>query len=210
MLFDATLFRRIVPPLAESWRRRSFEPCRELCVELLPVAEVFGTRYHIAHEDLLLSRAAGALPFDRHYWQLLVGEILMVAAAEIPEIEIAPATLCTLCGVQPGPDAVTQRAEFAPIQQALYGKRDLSFGTKTFRPEHAGYNNVDDVKRLAEYLGAVDTAAWSADALRSLPGPADAEDREEELAQTLDWFSLFVDLYRRSADAGQVIIAEIL
>ena len=37
LLLDGALFaERMRPALAASWRRRSFEPCREFCAALLP------------------------------------------------------------------------------------------------------------------------------------------------------------------------------
>src|SRR5947209_6384025 len=101
MLLDADLFkRRMSPALAASWRLRSFDPCRALCADLAPLALAFTAGLPTGPEEPLLCKVARDLPFDRHFWHLLVGELLLYAAAEIPEIQIAPATLC--CLLAPG------------------------------------------------------------------------------------------------------------
>jgi len=211
ILIEADLFHRdIVPPLTESWQQRSFRPCQQLLATLMPAGQAFAAKYHIGPQDLLLLETARSLPFDRQYWQLLLGEILLVAATEIPEIEIDPDTLGCLFAPDKYPDEAVSRPQFSPIQQALYGTRDLAFGRKLFRPEHAGYNDVEDVLRLAAYLDAVDMANWSIDGLRRLPGLTEDVEREEELEHARAWFPLFTDLYRRAAGARQVIVAEIL
>src|SRR5262249_55970127 len=96
-LLNDTAFReRIRPALSASRQARSFAPCRAVCRELLPAAAAFRERYHLAKDDLLLPRIADGLAFDRHVWRVLVGEILLVAADDVPKIEVAPETLCCL------------------------------------------------------------------------------------------------------------------
>jgi hypothetical protein len=209
MLLDATLFHRdIVPSLAACWRQRRFAACQPLCVSLLPAARSFAAQYHVAWDDLLLPKVAQRLPFDRHYWQLLTGEILMIAATEIPEIPVSADTLCALLASEFRPDELPPRARFEPVHEALFGARDLAFGDKLFRPEHAGYNDTDDVIRLAGYLGSIDVAAWSPDRLAALPGLLEDADRAEELEDIRQWFPAFAELYHRAAGAGQIIVAE--
>src|SRR6516164_7163015 len=145
LLHDAARFHEALrPALAEAWRRRSFEPCRALCSALAPAAVGFAERYHTGHDEPLLAQVArGGVPFDRDFWRLLVGEALLYGAASVPEILTAPDTLCRL---------LAAGSESAPIRQAHFGSRDLTFGGGFYRPDAAGLNDVADVARLAEYL----------------------------------------------------------
>ncbi len=207
MVFDAPLFRdRLTPALTASWRRRSFEPARELCSALLPAVIEFRDRYHTGPDEPLPVRVVNGLAFDRGLWRLLVGELLMYAAAEMPELQTAPETLSLLLG--PGEDAGPERENWSPIRQAHFGSHDLVFGG-FYRPEHAGYNDAPDVLRLAAYLDIVDPAAWTADALAPLAGP-DSEDQEDELAFARQCFKGLRELYRQAAARGRVIICEVL
>jgi hypothetical protein len=211
MLLDAELFCRwIRPALAASWQCRSFDPCRALCSELAPVALAFMERFHTGPEEPFLCKVARGLPFDRHFWQLLAGELLLYAAAEIPEIEIAPDTLCCLLAPQNYRQGTVPRERFAPIQQAHYGSRELLFGARYYRPEHAGYNDMEDVARLSDYLAAQSAEAWSLGDLAELRDMTDEEERREELAFAREWFPALRDLYRRAATLGQVIVCETL
>src|SRR5207248_429830 len=92
LLHDAGRFRdEIRPALAEAWRRRSFEPCRPLCATLAPAALAFAERYHTGHYEALLAQIGrGAVPFDRDFWRLLVGEVLLYGAAAVPDILTTP------------------------------------------------------------------------------------------------------------------------
>src|SRR5262249_35683574 len=98
------------------------------------------------------------------------------------------------------------RADFAPIQRALFGSRDLTFGLAVYRPDHAGWNDADDVQRLAAYLSCVDVQRWTANDLAGLESLADDEDRAEELEYAREWFPDLVDLYRRTAKQGNIVI----
>src|SRR5262245_66124779 len=82
---------RIRPALAAARQGRSFAPCQALCAELLPTARGFHERYHL-EEEMLIAQVARGFLYDRDCWRLLVGEILLVTAVEIPEIETAPET----------------------------------------------------------------------------------------------------------------------
>ena len=110
----------------------------------------------------------------------VVGEVLLFTAVEIPEFETCEETLCRLLAPplptlpRPGGRAgwgqvVDQREHWVPIQQAHRGTRDLMFGSAVYRPEHAGYNNVDDVSRIADYLSAVRPENWRPADLMGLP-----------------------------------------
>jgi hypothetical protein len=210
LLLDAGEFHaQLRPPLAASWRSRSFAPCHALCQNLLPRAREFATRYHLSAEEPLLSRVAGGLPFDRTLWQHVVGEVLWFGAAEIPEIQTAEQALTCLLAPGGAPPDISERPAWTPIRQAHNGSRDLVFGGGYYRPDHAGWNDLDDVQRLATYLKAVDPVRWrSADLLAWSDLPA--EDREDELAFARDWFSALVDLYHQAAEAHQVVVCESL
>ncbi len=211
MLFDADLFsRRISPALAASWRLRSFEPCRTLCSDLVPAALAFTQGFATGPEEPLLCKVARDLPFDRHFWQLLVGELLFYAAAEIPEIQIAPDTLCCLLAPEVYRQGAVPRARFAPIQQAHFGKRELLFGARCYRAEHAGYNDLADVAALDEYLASQTRENWTVADLMELRDVAGDEERQEELDFAREWFPALRELYQRAAAQGQVIVCEIL
>jgi hypothetical protein len=210
-LLEAPAFQEhIRPALAAAWRQRSFAPCRALCQGLLPAVQAFGERYAIADEEPLVAKAARGLPFDRDYWTLLAGEVLLYAAVEVPEIEVAPDTLCAILAPErldqePGP-----REQRAPVEQAHFGSRDLRFGTRLYRPERVGLNDAADVDRLAAYLDTVDPNRWTVADLVRLPDLANNEERAEELAFVRDWFPALQELYRRAAASGLVVVCEVL
>jgi hypothetical protein len=211
LLLDGRLFHEAIrPALAAAWQQRSFEPCLPLATRLGPAVRAFAERYHLGTEEPLLTQVARGLPFDRHFWTLLVGEALLYGAAEVPEFQTAPETLCCLLAPEHCREGEVPRERFAPIQQAHYGSRDLDFGGKLYRPEHAGYNDAVDVARLAAYLGGVDPGRWSAADLALLPALADEEERAEELEFVRDWFPALQDLYRRAETLGQIVVCEVL
>jgi hypothetical protein len=207
LVLDGVAFEQDVrPALAASWRQRSFEPCRPLCAALAADAVAFAQRYHTGEEVPFIVRGAGGLPFDRAFWRRLVGEVLLVAAVEIPEFPTCPDALCRL--LAPGSDPDLPRTQMPPILQAHRGSRDLIFGTAVYRPENAGYNNAADVARLAEYLAAVRTEAWTPDALAGLEGAEDEEARTEELACAREALAALRDLYRKAHAANRVVVVE--
>lgn len=211
LLLDAGYFHgQAQPALAESWRRRSFAPCRDLCLGLLPRARQFSERYWIADQETLLERAAAGLPFDRSIWRLLAGEVLLYAAADLPEIQTAPETLLLLLEPARYAQGPVARDCDSPIEQAHYGARDLRFGPAFYRPEHAGTNNASDVVRLAGYLSAVETNRWTPADLTALRGAPTAADRIEELEWARDCFSALRELYTEAARREQVVIVEAL
>jgi hypothetical protein len=204
LLHDAARFHEeIRPALSATWRRRTFEPARALCAALAPAAVAFAERYHTGNEEPLLARVAGvtAVPFARDVWRLLVGEVLLYGAASVPESLTAPDTLAHLLAAGEG--------DAAPIQQAHYGSHPLVFGGGFYRPDAAGYNDVADVARLADYLAGVDPAPWTVGALDGLPELAD-EERAEELEFARQVFSLLAAMYREARDGGQVVVCETL
>ena len=87
LVLDADLFHRLITPaLAASWRQRSFGPCHDLCVLLLPTVLDWRDRYPTGGGEPLPARVVEGLPFDRDLWRLLVGEVLLYAAVEVPEV----------------------------------------------------------------------------------------------------------------------------
>jgi hypothetical protein len=209
MLFDAGFYsKEIQPALAESWARRSFDPCRRLSTLLTDAAHRFSEIYHTGPEEPLLLQVARDIPFDRRFWQLLAGEVLLFAATEIPEFPVCPETLGRL--LAPGSPAREDlpRQEWPPIYQAHYGSRYLQFGARAYRPEQAGFSNVDDVARLADYLANLDPAQWSAAHLS--PFIEDNEARQEELEDARDWFPALCDLYTGARTGGNVMVCEVL
>jgi hypothetical protein len=208
LVHDRAVFEdRLRPALAAAWRERSFLPCVELCREWSSAARDQAARLHIDCDEILLFQIPNRLPFDRAFWQTLVGELLHFAARDIPEFPPNFDTILHLLGCPANPE-VLPRTALPPIAQALQGSRDLVFGTAVYRPEHAGYNNASDVRRLAEELGKVPVEAWTTHDLTGLADLQDEEDRTDELAFAQEWFAALRNLYRRAADTGRVIILE--
>jgi hypothetical protein len=209
MLLDADVFYlRMSPALAASWRLRSFDPCRALCAELVPAVAAFQENFHTGSEEPLVCKVARDLAFDRHYWHLLVSELLVYAATEIPEIQIAPETLCCLLAPETYRQAPEPRAYFAPIQQAHFGRRELLFGTRCYRPENAGYNDTEDVARLSFYLADQNPDQWTLADLADLREITDEEERQEELEFAREWYPALAQLYQRAAARQQIVVCE--
>lgn len=203
-----TFLESIRPVFAASWRLRSFEPCRSLCHQFLPAARDYTERYHLGEEETLVARVAAGLSFDRAVWRLLVGEMLLFAAVEIPEFQSNAETLrCLLAPEQYRGEAML-REQFTPIQQVLRGSRDVTFGVAIYRPEQAGYNDPEDVARLAAYLAAVQPQRWTVDDLWALPDIQDDDERADELAFVREWFPVLVDLYQHARSEQHVLVIE--
>jgi len=221
----ATYTQRIHPTLARSWRLQSFEPCRELCRELLPDAQSYAERYHTGSLVPLLQQVAeGQVPgltFDRTLWKQLVGEVLLFAATDIPEFQTVADTFCCLlapdlyhagqAGIDPADPQgyLGRREQFAPIQQVLWGSRDLTFGSAVYRPDHAGLNLAHDMDRLTEFLNNVDPLLWTEADLAALRDVAE-DDRAEELTYAREWFPVLRDFFRKVRENGQVLVHECL
>jgi len=184
LLLDGhTFHERMTPVLAACWRERSFAPCRGLCAVLAPGAIAYTERYHTGPDEPLLCRIArgeGVPQFDAGLWRFLAGEVLLYGAADMPEVQTSPETLCRLLA----PDRVGRggpREQFAPIEA-----------------------------RLAGYLAAVNPDPWRPADLAGLPDAPDDEARAEELAFARECLASLQDLYGRAARAGQVIVCEVL
>jgi hypothetical protein len=211
LLLDASDFHvRIRPALSAAWLGRNFDPCKGLCEALLPAARDFAQRYRLGAEEPLLACVARGLPFDRDLWRHLVGEVLWYGAAEIPEFQTAPESLCCLLAPERYGARSPDRERFAPIEQVHYGSRDLVFGGAYYRPDQAGYNDAADVDRLAAYLDGLDPASWTTAGLASLEGAESEEDQTEELAFVRDWFPVLRDLYRGARLRRHVVVCETL
>jgi hypothetical protein len=209
LCLDGEMFaRQIRPALAESWRQRRFEPCLELCNQLLPAARDYTARYHTGEEEPLVARIASGLPFDRACWRLLVGEMLLFAAIEIPELQTNAETLCCLLAPEAYRSGNLDRARFTPIEQVLRGGRDLTFGSAVYRPEHTGYNDAVDVVRLAAFLTSVRPERWTVEDLLELRDVEDDDERADELVFVREWFPVLVELYQRLQKRGQVVVIE--
>jgi hypothetical protein len=194
------------PALGASWRQRSFEPCRALCTALAPAARAFAERYHTGAAESPIVGVAGGLPFDRASWRLLAGEILLVAAADVPEFQTAADALCCLLARDVTPHTELPREHRPAILQAHQGSRDLTFGGAVYRPEHAGYNDAADVARLADYLTGLRPETWRPEALDGLLETE--EERTDELAFVREWFPVLRDLYRDARERGRVLVLE--
>ena len=203
-----TYLNRIRPALADSWRKRTFDPCRSLCNDLLPAAQEYNHRYHTGEEESLVARVAQGMPFDRACWRLMVGEVLLFAAVEIPEFQSNAETLCCLLAPEQARRPAMVHEQFALIEQVLRGSRDVTFGAAIYRPDRAGYNDPDDVARLTAYLAAVQPQRWTMDDLRSLGDLANEGERADELAFVREWFPVLVELYQRTQAAKRVLVIE--
>ncbi len=206
LVLDAAVYEeQIRPALAASWRQRSFAPCLPVCAALLPFARVYAERYHVGTDEPMLSQVLAGLSFDRAFWRTLAGELLLYAAAEIPEFQTCEETLVRL--LAPGYDPARPRSEMPPIVQAHRGSRDLTFGTAVYRPDYAGYNSCADVARLSDYLASVQPKEWSSADLTGFDGFS-AEEAADELEFAREWFPALADLFRRARERGQVLMHE--
>lgn len=203
VLFDADRFHgQIVPALAASWRERRFDPCRPLCEGIL--SHWHETELGTSATTLCARIARGGLRFDRDIWRLLVGEVLLYSAAELPEIETMPVALSHLLGSVPG----RGREHFHWIDQVHYGTRDLCFGGGYYHPEQAGYNDLPDVARLADCLAAVRPETWKSEQLLAMPALETDEDRDEELEYVREWYPSLSGMYAGAREKSQVIVCE--
>jgi hypothetical protein len=209
LLVDATRFHQDMrPALAASWRQRSFEPCRALCTGLAPAAVSFTERYGRPTEGPFLCQVARGLAFHPDFWNLLVGEVLLHGAAAMSEVQADPDTLCCLLAGAPYEDSLP-RERFAPVHQALFGARELTFGAKYYRPLQAGCNDSDDVSRLVHYLRSVRPERWTVADLQALSVVADDGERAEELEMARDWFPSLRELYVHASQQGHIVVREI-
>lgn len=171
----------LVPTLSASWRERSFKPII-LC----------GIATSIAPD----------MPFRRDVWRILVGELLLACAAELPELETPLDSFARLTGQL----LAGARADFSSIQRAILGSRDVSFGGGYYRPDQAGWNDATDVGRLTTWLRTVNPENWKS---IDLPGATEPE-REDELAFAREWFPELAAMYDRADRNSYVIVSELV
>jgi|SRR5262245_32032866 len=197
MLHDAERFDALIrPALGASWWQRSIEPLRSLQLALREEVERFVTENRVRREDLVLHSLHPRMPFDRNTWRIIAGEVLLLAAAEVPEIPDVEETLVRLQGEDPS------------IHRAYHGTHNLCFGGAWYRPDHAGYNATDDVLRLANWLTSIDLDRFQ-DKL-SGPSQTDENEQQEELAFTTQAFKQLAAVYDRARTCGQLILCEVI
>jgi hypothetical protein len=207
LVHDRSVFEQSLrPALTAAWTQRSFAPCFAVCRDWITAAREYVGRYHVNPEGILLFQMEQGLHFDRALWRTLAGELLLFAACEVPQIPRFVDSLVAL--LAPSASENVPRTERPAIDQALHGSRDLAFGTALYRPQHAGYNDADDVARLAAYLTSIQSEQWTTANIPALPGLETEEDRAEEITFAREWLAVLADLYRRSAEAGRVIVLE--
>jgi hypothetical protein len=208
MLVDLAFFQdRVRPALSASWRSRSFEPCQELRDSLIVAGHDFAERFHCNFEDSLLHHFRADMPFDRSLWRGLVSEVLLYGAKQIPEVPDVFDGLARLLNCQVQGDASNSREQFDPLQQIQHGSRDLCFGGGYYRPEHAGYNSLEDVARLTAYLDSIRTDTWKVSDLDETPG-LDAEDAHAELEYAGQGFKVVCDLYHQAQVDKHIVVCE--
>jgi hypothetical protein len=207
MLHDAERFHELIRPvLAASWRQRGFAPCEALRSALTAEMIRFLSANRIREEESILLRVGSELPFGREMWRYLVGEVLLVAAAELPEIHVPEETLCRLA--QPADREPAMRDRSQPMEQVLHGARDLNFGGGWYRPDAAGWNDTDDVIRLTAYLAALNPQMWTPAKLPS--GDENDEDRQEEVEFARESLVSLRAMYERARTRGQILVCELL
>jgi hypothetical protein len=186
-LLEETFFRwRLRPVLAECRRTQSFNACKPLCRELLKRSG--------DAPDSLMAQVSQGLAYQARTWQALIGELLAAGAEQTPRLSLNPCLLCSIHGCAPE----RHRPGLTPVQQALYGAKEVDFGVGVYRPEHAGLNDSDDVRRLTAYLESVDPATWSR------PAMVDTEDFADSQAS---WPEL-VSMYQAAQRRGWLVISE--
>jgi hypothetical protein len=208
-LVDSSWFYdRFRPALAASWRQKSFQPCRQLCAALNEAADRFAATYNGLVGTSIVTAVAAGLAFDRHVWRCLVGEALLYGASEIPEIHLAVECLTRLLAPNRAPRLEGPRELLAPVQQALFGARDLEFGSAIYRPEQVGMNDTTDVQRLADYFESVEPREWTTADLGVADPLLDDEESAAELEYVRECFSALCQMYVGARNRRQVIICE--
>ena len=200
LLNRAWMLDTLRPALAAGWRSRSFAPCLPLCRELAAARPV--------PDDSILRSVLSGVPYDKALWHALVGECLVHGADDMPRVPCMIETLCCWLAPERLAGQRADRTAFTPIEQVYFGTRDLRFGGGWHRPEHVGWNDADDVVRLAATLHAIEPASWTAAALAPLPDLADDADRAEELAYVRDWWPALVGMYEQAQVSRQIIVCE--
>jgi hypothetical protein len=192
-LHDADAFRgRVLPLLGACRRRRSFAPARPLLFDLVPAAQSFRERFAPGGGPLLIEEAAAGAAFDVGRWKLLVGEVLLVGAADVPLLPAVPETL----------DRVLPADLLAAV---TLGPRPLEFAGMPYRPGAAGWADPAEAAALADALDARLAAGWEVAALEGVPG---LDDPAEESADLAEWLAGRVALLRGATARNQAVVGE--
>lgn len=189
----------VIPALTSSWRRRNFAPITELGRKLAAFSGNDPPQSYDSRTQPISQPGVETTGFCPDWWELRVAEALLASVSKLPEIETPLESWSRLLRQE----LADRRELFSPIQQAVLGNRDL-FLSRYYRPENAGWNDRDDVCRLAAWLGTVDPNSWVADDLNHLS----LEDRGEELAYAQEWFPLLAEMYEGAEKDGFVILCE--
>jgi hypothetical protein len=206
---DAGFFhQRIQPVLARCRRARSFAVGRSLFVELLPRVKEYHASYHGLGGPTLVEQAAQGLSYDPAIWRAVAGEVLLFAADQLPLLNLSLTGLCCLLAGSMEAGLESARPRFAPIQQVLFGSRDLLFGGSCYRPDVAGYNDLADVARLVVYLKTIDPGAWQPADLMAMKVLPDDEEQVEELEFVRQSWPDLVELYRKASEKRQIVACE--
>jgi hypothetical protein len=194
--------------MAECRRLRSFRPCLALCRSMAAAAQDYWRRFHIGDDVPLVCQVDAGSRYEPNIWELLVGELIVVGAQQIPEIALAPEMLCRLAAGGPVEIDPLERESFAPMQQAHLGTRALRLGPAHYRPRHVGWNDSDAVARLAAYLAAVSPETWAGETLIQCGVEPDEAADERDYAITC--LTDLRNVYDGAAAAGLIIVAELI
>jgi hypothetical protein len=199
MLHDPQRFHGLLSPaLAASWRQRRFDSCEQLRTELSAELSRFVEENRIRREDLFLFRAGPSIPFGRDLWRVLIGEVLLCAAADVPEI---PAAVETLRRLLPSDDRIIQ---------AHHGTHPLVFGGGWYRPDNAGYNDRADIARLLKFLQELQPASWTIADFGPWREGESEEQRRDELEFARAALPSLCALHERAMKNEQLIICELM
>jgi hypothetical protein len=209
MILDAAWFQEALrPALSAAWLERSFAPCQRICQTLVPRSRALALECRLGEGELLLPLVAQGLAFDRHFWPMVTWECLFFGAAEVAHMQVPQQAYFYLLSGGPQTSGPRSRACFTPIEQAVFGTSDLTFGRKFYRPLRAGFSGLDQVGRLAAYLEAQQPQEWRAEQLLGMQELLTDDDREEELAFAREWFPSLVEWYRRAFELRGVVISD--
>lgn len=191
--------RELAPVLAECRMARSFAPIGKLGEQYVRAMWQVVRAEELGLNNPFFRNRHGLLPFSVAIWRMLVGEVLLAAAADVPILE-TPLEIFAMLLQQP---LASERCRFSPIQRAILGASDLTIGGFAYRPDHAGFNNSVEVIALAGWLQQVDPVAWRLDNL-----PNDTVIRGDDIAFAKEWLLELARFYGRAAKEDSVVICE--
>jgi hypothetical protein len=192
LLHDAAIFHdRLAPAVAESFRRRSFEPMRKFAHDFRETIGRASQRDRLIAAEQPLLYGCDPVRFDRRLWRHFSGELLLYAAAETPAFPTAPELLPQFIAL--------------PLVERLHGgSRDVDFGGASYRPGRSGIHESADVADLVVDLAAIDPATWTVDALAGCA----CDDGAEELAFARQCFDDLRAMFAAARERNQVIVCE--